>query len=103
MSWGTKKHPEGLKKDNCNEVKEIGRNLNDKLREMLPRTLKRTFSDEPICFRYNKSVHIGRSCPDLQIVRKCYIFNSSTHLANTSDQRGTQRNKKKSAVAPWNV
>ncbi len=74
-----------LKKEIGNEVKEIGRNLNDQLRKMLPPTFKRTVSGEPICFRCNISGHIGRSCPDLPIVRKCYICNSSTHLANTCD------------------
>jgi hypothetical protein len=81
-----------LKKEVSAEIKEIGKQLTDQLRDIIPTSaFKRTVSGEPICFRCNKSGHLGRNCPDL--IRKCYICNSPSHLANRCDQRSPKEAK----------
>ena len=81
-----------LKKEVSAEIKEIGKQLTDQLRDIIPTSaFKRTVSGEPICFRCNKSGHLSRNCPD--VIRKCYICNSSSHLANRCDQRSHKEAK----------
>ena len=81
-----------LKKEVSAEIKEIGKQLTDQLRDIIPTSaFKRTVSGEPICFRFNKSGHLSRNCPD--VIRKCYICNSSSHLANRCDQRSHKEAK----------